>query len=211
MSSLHNALDYGPEIGRSLGRFTGLGPLEEGTIRLGETLTPVVDAFALPELSFLRNETLCAYSRFQAAVVAELCGVALVNPATSGLLVIVEGISSITAAGDIHQVYMHLDSDIIGTLDSSSTGSRRDRRGTGAPTVSRAVVRYGTDAAVSTGSILEQRRDNAAATAGMLTFQAPPIVLNPGVAVAVWNAATNTQVYVNFKWRERLARPGENP
>jgi len=208
MSSLHNALDYGPELGRAVNRVTGLGSLEEGMVRLGETLTPVINQWDLPEAAFLRGETLCAYVRLAPAVAAQQSGIALGNPAGSGQLVVVRSVSTWSTAG-VHQMWMHVDAALITDLSSSSQGTRRDRRGSGTPTTSRAVVRYGAAVAIVAGSQLEDTTQAVALTVNF--FRHVPVILAPGDALAVWNTTLATDTRGQFLWTERPARPGELP
>lgn len=202
--TIHNAVKYGTDVLRGFSRFIGLDETEEGTVRLGETLTPIIDAWKQPELAFLMGETLCAYSRNVSAVAGQLSGVALCNPTVLRMIMVVEEASILSTANQDVGMFLVTDADAASNLGSSSQGNSRDRR-SGA-LVSRAVVRYGTVVALFTASILEANRKAAAET---IRFQNVPVILAPGQGLLLWHFVANTFIHANFKWRERRLRPAE--
>lgn len=205
MGELHNEIRQGTlsvAATRALG-VTRLGGIE----RFSETITPVLNLWGMPEWAYLRGESLAAWSRFVAAGgAATFAGAFLCNPLANKLLVVVEALSGVPATTQL-QLVMALDADVSGVYGSSSFGALRDRRPVGRfPTVSTAIIRYGTPAALPTSQIIEHQQSAAATTKAFLSV---PIVLPPGTAVGVHDPVANEQLFANFTWRERPPYPGE--
>lgn len=99
MGQQHNELRRG-EVSRALKN--ALGDTRQGGLeRYGETLTPAIDLWGRPEWAFLRDEHLWGFSQTVAAVVGEQGGVAVVNPAGSNRIVVVEGATGQSVVANI--------------------------------------------------------------------------------------------------------------
>jgi len=199
MSNLHNELKYIGNETSGIAIALGAGETDEGVSRLGETLTPVIDIRQYPEYAFLRGERLCAQLRQQGGVAAEFSSVALVVPAASSFIAIVETVSiDQGVAGALVLLQIASDAQVLATLATTGKGSTRDRRW---PTFNgRADILSGSDPALSIGISIEERRKAAAET---IDFVHLPIVLTPGTAVVAVHGTLNTAINVNLKWRER--------
>lgn len=209
---LHNALKRSPiadGVKRAIGQHRqGEGGLE----RWGETLQPVVNPWGMPEWAALRGEQLCAVRSFQAAVAGEYGGIALMNPAGSNTIMVVE---DITVATDVVAMNMNLevvaDSTISGTYAVVTNPScARDRRFKGTTGLSRATFRQGTDPANTFGAQLEQQSALVGPAAPTTRFQvALPCIIRPGDDLLVVGQTVNVQFRASWGWRERQAFPGE--
>lgn len=83
--SQHNQLAAGAQIGTAIGKLTGLGNEEEGTTRLSESLSPIIDPYALHEGAFSRGEYLWSVTGNVPAVAAELGFGGIRNTDASGI------------------------------------------------------------------------------------------------------------------------------
>lgn len=209
MSQVHNALFRG-ELSASMTRAVGdMRGDSAGLERYGETLTPVIDLWHRPEWEYLRKERLCAYSRTVAAGGAgTTSGIALANPANSGLIVVCEAINIRGASGTATGLYSAPDS--TADLGNSSQGFVRDNRVEGGGTIraSQAVIRYSNTPVglPANHDILEQVEQLDVAYRALI---APPCIVAPGRMLAVYNITTAVFLGAVFKWRERIALPGE--
>lgn len=209
MGQGHNELRRGQlsvALTRALQDARGSGGLE----RYGETLTPNIDLWSLPEWAYLRGEVLGAQYRFVAAG-ANNGAAAICNPLTSRSLVVVEAVNVWTAGQDTVSLYLGTDSAVV--LNLSQLCARRDNRpaqddGT-APgaLMCRTLIRYadGTIAAIPPDWNVELERQVAAAAGGNVPadFRCLPIVLAPGRMLIVYNLDVASAMNVNFKFRER--------
>lgn len=207
MAQVHNQLSRG-QLSRALtlavGDRRGVGGLE----RYGETLQPIIDLWALPEFAAYRDEQLAAVRTFQAAVAAEFSAIALVNPAGSNLIAVLEGVTVSSSGGATAFLEIALDSAMSGTLlVTAFPAASRDRRFKGATGTTRCFIRQGTDPALNTyGAQLEQ----IVSGASQLPFQiALPAILRPGDGAVVVLQNVNLTLTVCWAWRERQAYPGE--
>lgn len=208
MGQIHNELRRGTlsvALTKALGDARGAGGIE----RYGETLTPVVDLWSLPEWAYLRTEVLGAQSRIVAAG-ANNGAIAICNPVGNRSLVVVEDISYwVAAATSAVALYLATDSNAV--LTSSQLCSRRDNRpalddGTAPLTlVTRTLLRYadGTIAAIPPDWNLELERITALAAMGVASFRSLPIVLAPGRMLVVYDVTAAQGFIANFKFRER--------
>jgi len=201
---IHNALRRST-LSRALTRAVGDSRGDAGLERYGETLTAVIDLWSQPEWAYLRGETLVGSVTVAAAVVAEFSAVALINPAASGFLVVVE---RVFAHGSIQTFALGQSTaaPLIATLAAVGSGQIRDRRNRQtANTVGQLLS--GSDA----GSIAASAELIAAvATTDRVGFESSlPVVLPPGQGLAVQGQTVNLQVIAAFGWRERAVLPGE--
>lgn len=178
--------------------------------RLGETLTPILNPWGLPEWAKLRGEQLYSVRSFQAAVAAEFSGIALHNPAGSNTIIVVDAVAA--GAGTTMTVLLEimLDSAISATYTvNANPASLRDRRfRTSFSAV--AQVRQGSDATNTFGAQLDTTTAPTLPSAGSPSdFRALPVILQPGEALAVIGQTVNLSLVTVFVWRERAALPGE--
>lgn len=206
--SIHNAIKYGTSLLRGYSRATGLGEDEEGTVRLGETLTPVLDFWSQPEWAFSRGEIPGVTRVVKNAVAGEFGIIGLLVPAASRRrIVVVElvKIASIVAGTCFLEVCTEAQINAL-TAAAQTVGSTRDTRA-GFDTASQTIS--GSAVAQTAGG---RQLDVALSTAGGpggLYDAAVPFVLSPGFALAAVGRAANEQIIVTFRYREREAFPGE--
>jgi hypothetical protein len=203
MSNLHNAIRRAGGLLTAFQDFIGLEQ-DAGVERLGETLTPVLDLWAHPEAAYLREEKLVGYSIASAAVAGELSAAALVNPTSSGKLIVVERVT--TRQGGVASVFLASATEavIAATLALVGNGEVADTRWTRTTT---GVFYTGSDPAVvslnSVDRILSIANEDVAFPIGL------PFILSPGFGLLANDTAANTILYSNWRWRERRAFPGE--
>lgn len=209
MGSIHNELRRG-QLSAALTRALGADKGADGIERFGETMQPVMDLWFLPEWAYLRNEWLMVAQTGNPAVAAELSATALVNPANSGVLAMVEmvNVRTSTATGSA-SLRLASAAAVAATLTFTGRGTARDFRVFnstvgGAP----GVIEYwiGSDPGAIGGMLEDLGTPNN--TAYQL-FQSTPYIIAPGQALVVQLAAVNTILLANYAWRERKALPGE--
>lgn len=199
MPPIHNAIKYGTDLLRSYSRAVGLGEEEEGTVRLGETLTPTLEIFTRPEWALLRGERLATGGAALAAPGAGLINqIQLFNPATSRRIAVVrwEAGSSATAVYEIRTTQVLL------TLDSGIWKVVRDSRAVNPV----AVIFFDNTAAAAVGT----RRFQSPNVLANTPYRYDPWwVLSPGFGLTISTGAQNQALTVNFEWYERPVMPGE--
>jgi len=213
VSSLHNAITRGQlnaAVLKALGIVKGD---EEGLSRFSETLQAIIDPWSQPEWNYLRGDNLFAINVGSPLIAAELSMTALVNPAGSGLVVVLEkATAGSTLTLQTMGITIQTEAVINATLASSGTGLCRDtRRGVGAGPPnpqSRAVVRIGSDPAILAAAL--EQIVPPAGTFGAFAL-ALPIVLLPGTGAVISGNTVNLGIATNYGWRERSAFKGELP
>lgn len=209
--AVHNALSRGV-LPSALSRAVGDAEGSSGLERYGETLTPTLDLWRQAEWAYLRRETLLGLAFNVSAVAAEYCGGAIVNPDGSNLIVVVDGGGGMVA-GAVGQFRLgrSLSTAILATYLALGRGLARDSRwniGQGAAnTAGASLVASGTDAAAFFSGPLS--RDHSPADLFCSFPDAFPVILHPGQAVVIECGNVNTAITLRFRWRERLAFPGE--
>ena len=204
MGQVHNGLERAGHLTQALKDALNAADSEGGLERFGETMTPTINLWDLPEWAFLRGERLCADTRLVAAIAAEVGVSALINPAGSQVLAIVEAAAIDIAVVMTGSIGFANEGTIVATLGPPSAGDVRDLRWI--PTNStRCGIAVGTDPA-QVGSLIEQRRSSGA---GVIDFQCFPFVLAPGFGLIVQGQTVNQAFNVNYKWRERPVFSGE--
>jgi hypothetical protein len=197
----HNALSYGVALSRAAARASGMSEGELGLARLGETLTPILNLWALPEWALLRGERTWAIAPSIGATVAEFSAVGIRNPADSGLIVVVARIVAFVTTTTISLEGRMRASAVV---DATSTPNSLDTRVpilTGIQCVSLADSN-----AAKQGSILfAWQQSNLVGQSAIQT----DVVLSPGFDFFVGPAATNAAIQCSFFGRERQAFPGE--
>jgi len=204
MGLIHNELRRAGNIQSALQN--ALGMKEGGLERAGETMTPIMNLWELPEWQVLRNETPGAARVSQAAVPAEFSIVALVNPAVNAnMIVVVEQAGFQGTGGNGGHLEMALESQAVATLGAGAATVSRDRR---VPSICRTTTRTGSDPAATLGG---QPIDTVLPIAAgcKINFDALPVILIPGQALAIIIATVNVGGIFMFKFRERVALPGE--
>lgn len=169
-----------------------------GIERAGETLTPVIDLWSLPEWRYLRRERMTMFGTTEAAQVALRSRLAIRNP-SANMIVIVESIQNRGLVGPI--------TPTIGTgltVDSSENMRPTDSRwytpttGAGVATVThRAGAIGGSTTAWGAVYILQGA-----------TYQLDA-VLGPGWFLSFDPGTDNLLIALTFRVRERPALPGE--
>ena len=210
MTTIHNAIKRGGQLLTSIGNLVGLGEGEEGTFRLGETLTPILNVWELPEAALGRGETLICGRALVAAVAAENSFVGLRNPSGSGVLCRLDGAvygSSVASAIRVNATY----GVVVATdIDSLSAPFKMDSRhpgwtvaGTNLPTL---ITGAGAGLVGSLGTFVAQW----CPTNDSREFpRYLKVVLGPGVEVRFYNATVNQEIDVSIYARYRNFMPSE--
>lgn len=203
--AIHNEIRRGTlsaALTRAVAAMRGGGGLE----RFGETLTPTIDLWGLPEWAYLRQETLGVVMRVAIAG-ANNSAVALANPLTSRSLVVVEEVTVLPTAQLTIDLYSATDS--TAALPSSQLAWRRDQRqanddGTSAFLTTRTIARYsdGTIAVIPPDWNVVLERIVCPVTGGR-SVTCVPHVLAPGRMLVVYHPTAANALTVNFKFRER--------
>lgn len=201
---IHNAIKYGTALAGAIGRLVGLGDDEEGTVRLGETLTPIIDPWRFPEADFLRRERLGAAQETRNPDAANFSFVGLLNPATSRMIVVVRQVIIPNANAAIANFFIARSRQTVTVLANLALGRPRDTR---------YLIPGGT--VTQSGDGVEAART---ADADMIFVRIMigdthtlkvDFVLHPGASLIVQPDAINTSVRASFVYHERQAFPGE--
>lgn len=202
---LHNALNRGP-VSEGVTRALGLHDGGAGVERYGETLTPVLNLWGMPEWCVLRGEGLKGQRLVSAAVVGENSVIALVNVATRNRIVVVE-LAGVQAGSGAQSYSLELCTDAVlaAALAVANAGPTipRDTRYIGGGV----FIRTGSEVATSLGTSIDLNSITAGGQS--IYFQNLPVVLSPGFGLAIIGQAQNLAVGGIFGWRERPALPGE--
>lgn len=205
MGQVHNEIRKGT-LSEAVQRALGVTRSEGGVERFGETIQPIMHPWGLPEWAYLRKEKLCAISRVAAPVAGEFGYSAIINPANSELIAVIETVGVQPGAVALNvTLQMQTEAAILSTLTVASKGNVRDRRWP--QPFSLCDVASGTDVSSGIGVTLEIGQVPVIQT--WLFAAALPIVLTPGWGVLAGAQTVNVQIVVNFGWRERQAYPGE--
>lgn len=210
MGQVHNSIKYDSQLLKALALGVGVSPDEAGVERLSESLTAIVNAYSvhdLPEWQIMRGVGLAAMSAPVGPVAAENSFVALINPAGSNLLVVVDTIShqDITLSSSQFVLEVASEGTVRAIAPTTETrGQFRDRRRT---VVTSRVTAY---AATKVGAVGTEIASGAAS--GIVAngfFSCMPLILPPGQALITRDLVVNETIRVSYAWRERLALPGE--
>jgi hypothetical protein len=155
-----------------------------------------------PELGYIAREYLWV-GRLEAAAggAGTFAFVRITNPASSGMLVIVED-HAVDSGGATPTEAQHFILKDDGTVAgvSAQSGFARDTRQDGIATgfVPSAFLESGSAAAIPAGGRIWASPPNTT------RYRVPwPMVLDPGHSVSVWHFVANTAIAGNWKWRER--------
>jgi hypothetical protein len=200
MAKVHNQISRG-DVTNAVQRALGITkPDTAGVERYGETLGPVLDIWRQPEWAFLRGERLQGFSASVGAIAAEFGYAALVNPAGSNVIVVVEAVMAFGTA--FYQVELAQEATWAATLAAILPGGIfRDTRWFPGALGGSARIRTGTDPSSVLGTSIDQQRNLPAINL--------PVVLGPGWGLAVAADVVNVVLPYVFGWRERKAYPGE--
>lgn len=136
---VHNQISRG-DLTAAATRALGVTKNEGGVERYSETVEIVMNPWGMPEWASLRGEYQGATREVVAGVAAELGMIAIVSPASSGLLVVVEYAQFRGTTGA--QLELVAEANIVASLLTPGTPLPRDTRG-GATWVPQAPARAG--------------------------------------------------------------------
>lgn len=205
MPRIHNQL-YRGAFSAALKNAVGDQKGEGGLERYGETLTPVVDLWSLPEWAFLRGERRVGGGFVQAAGGATtLAAIAVVNPANSNFLVTFEVVRAQVPALAACTLALHTAAAIEAALTTVIIANNIDTR---FGNVNDPVAKVRSGGPVGSLGVFLSRVTFPAGLPDEFP-EAVGIVLSPGFGLVVQNTDDAAEVRANFVWRERAAFPGE--
>lgn len=211
--SEHNGIKFASDLVRGLGVLTGLDDTADGVVRLGETLTPVFDAFGRSEGAYLRGERLCSAAPIITSAAGQIPGFHFVNPAGSNVIAVIQSVRvSADVAGNIQLWVRHPIAG--GPIPAATFGFRDLRLG---PTITpRCQMQSSVPAAVP---VIGQRLYNGlqlASTTVELLRDGVELVIPPDLPAAQGSWAVYhtgpvgvINMLVSVSWRERQAYPRE--
>jgi hypothetical protein len=194
MPPIHNAIKYGTDLLRAYSRFIGLGEDEEGTVRLGETLTPILDLWRHPDADILRRAYRCGQMAGVAAVAASIAKVQVFMPSTARAIAIIEHIS--LGSGTAQLLYLRSSTSIAGwTLSGGLTDfDRRSDRNSSICQIY--TLNDATTPGFSMNGNLRPANDH-------IEFDHPGLVLSPGQGVIGLCNVVNTNLQFSVRIVER--------
>jgi hypothetical protein len=195
VAEIHNELRYGLELLEQYSKYLGL-ERGAGVERLGETLTPVLDMWRLPELAALRREALWWVTVGQVAVALQRGIIGITNLAGSNLLITVDGYASSDANVGIGSVAQALAIGIV-----AFAADARDRRFGSSQSVTGVKAFAGTSAAPGATVSWDRIIVNT-----IIPIQA---VLQPGSNLSIVHNVANTAFNAAFFGRVRRATDQE--
>lgn len=196
---MHNTVGRGRGLMPAFGDFVGLNEGEEGTVRLGETLQPILNVFDIPEASYLRQERRFSGVVIQDAVALEQSFVGIRNHTGSGMLMIIEAftISAAPASRMIFTVSLQSATGVATTTAVLPADTRWINSPGFVMPAGSGVARVGTDF------------DGQHTPAGGIASMKRPFVLHPGRELRAYHVDLNTQVIVCVAGRVRAMTPQE--
>lgn len=210
MAELHNQL-YRGNWSEALKRALGASKSQGGIERYGETLTPVLDLWSLPEWCYLRSEWLWARRTVLGATAAENSGVAIVNPTGSNLLVMVDTASAFNATANGSVVLGPTTEAVVAATYTQAGVTHRDTRNYRGVNPDLPRVQFWSGSNIGTILTTSELMDqiNSPTTSYSSFTCGVPYVLKPGFALVAEGAAVNQSIGVNYAGRARAALPGE--
>lgn len=198
MSNLHNEFKYGVQLLRAFRLGTGMGE-GDGVVRLGETLTPIVNFEDHPEWRTLGDEHL-GWGFGQSAIggAGVRSQVALVMPSGCGVAAIVEGLVSDTANWQV-AVLAPAPISGVGGWTTSALQGQRDLRDL--PSALKGRVMENHTVAASGVTVV-----GVLAIAHLWPWAA---VLGPNESLIIRGPTDNVAFNGSIIWRERRLLPGE--
>lgn len=202
MAEEHNQIKYGTPISTAGAVVAGGAYSDVGISRLGETLTPVLNLWSMPEFFLPRAEILFTRFVIVPAVAARFASAELVNPAGSGKLVVVRVID-IPYTSDRLEIVIDT-GNAIAANPVVHKGLANDGRYASLGEVSIATLTTGDLAA---GAVNPQWGVRQLTGHG---FNAGPYwILSPGKKLFFITGGVNETFFLNLLWSERSAFPGE--
>lgn len=211
MPPVHNALTRG-RLSSALRAAIGIQKDEGGLERYGETLTPIIDLWSLPEWAIHRNEVLWSLHGAVGATAAEFSMVALTCPLAVGsqqYLIFVDEIwGAAGAVGSTVDLCLQTRTAIAATLGAAPPVARDMRTGANVLGTNVAAPEgwFGSDPVAFTNVV---DRNVASVILQMVPLVSPPWILKPGAGLVLQNAVANQSMRALFKGRARVALPGE--
>lgn len=196
MPHVHNALHHLTRVQGAYRAALGEGdPAFNGLERAGETITPTLDLWALPEWALLRGEVLYQRSVAVGALAGNYSTQELVNPVGSGILAVVLEIMNQATLSQTS-----VDSGAALGVLSTTRGVAADARLAQLGPVSACTIVGGQVA----GGVTNPQDVIIAATRS-----ARPYIIPPGKKLFVFPTAVNTASWLSWFWTERKASPEE--
>lgn len=186
------------------------GNMEVEIERIGETITPVLDIWTLPEWFQLRSCKRFAIGGVPlAANVAGIARFQVSNPAGSGVITVIEELSVMEQTATAAYIVTDSGAFIAGGLAPLSALDTRYAIAAGGgsrPTVTLQTV--DNTAAANSGIFVDE---NEAITGGAPArfLTCVPFVLTPGNWIQIQSTSVNHQARFQCRGYERLAFPGE--
>lgn len=208
---VHNALTRG-RLSQALKSAVGDAKGEGGLERFGETLTPTINLWELPEWAIFRNEILWSAHVTVGATAAENSMMAISCPLAVGaqqFLIFVDEIwAAANAAGGQLSLALITRAAAAATLTQFAPVARDLRTGQNVLGTNAAAPEAwtGSDPAAFV-NVVDRNRNPAALS--LVPFVSAPWILKPGAALVVQNDVVNQSLLVTFKGRARVALPGE--
>lgn len=200
MAAIHNGIRYFVQLQRAYRRAMG-EPGTWGMERGGETLTPTINLWQLPEWTHLRDERRGVEVETDAAVAGQRSHVGLRNPTGSRMIVVVDRVEiNSSTSRDVGLAVR-----AVGAVDTNNqAGPALDTRvGTASQLLRTQIVTLTQVGAAAT--IAWNRRVLANTVAEFNCGW----VLSPGFELLALPAVDNEVIQANFIFRERQAVPGE--
>jgi hypothetical protein len=199
---LHNELKSSP-LARAIKKILAVSDSEGGLERFGETLTPVLDMWSLPEFEVPRGERGFSQSVNSPAVAARFSCIALTNPVGSQMLGVVNLVRNTGAGAIFFSTDTTIASSLLANLVTSSPRSldlRPFQVGQAAVPAAQLLLQSGDTAA---GVSRANHFLNGIGASGPPDSIDPRIVLPPGTAVFLFGGAVNATITAEIRWRER--------
>lgn len=156
-----------------------------------------------PEFAYLADAMLQWGALTTTAVLAERAWVRLLNPADSGVIVVVEAIQPVPLSST--HVDVTTGGTDVATADISGPFNRDFRLDTIVSRIGAVHLQGGTDA-VKTGQLV-WRFPPTGVTQAM--YDPCPVIVDPGRFLDVANLSSNVQLTCAFRWRERAMERSE--
>ena len=214
MAQLHNELRRQTEILRAIKDALAITDAEVNVERLGETLTPSINIWELPEWAVLRDESLLCEATAQGAVAGELSAVGISNPTGSKAVAVVEAIRYRSGAPARVRMAYGIAALTDATLGPAGFFNRDPRLTPGTATPGQGAVTpvrfvFGSD--TSFANFLTTTIEDASALIANQDYDAmcPPVVVPPGFSFVAISDTANTLLAVTIRARARTAYPAE--
>jgi len=211
MAGLHNAIKYGGQLLKGLAFAVGVDPQESGVERLGETLTPTIDPWTMPEWAYLRAERLIASAFDIVGAAGTVPEVMLYNPQTSRRLLVVTNLhwSWVTTTGATFQYRFFRGAlPVSFTVQASGPVDTRDPGLIANNGGSTGQLATAANAVVQGGNVFDTMQGEAAPVRPINDVN--PVILAPGTGFSFGPGVVGVQRFIGgIRWRERIMFPNE--